>query len=116
MVQDMLPLCLCLQFAFCYFFGFWSQGELDRKSNFPIIYTPTIIPDSSAYTNLLTQSLKMLSFSKSALLLITVFINGIDSNKCYNNSSPIEYFKMMKTSKIQQLVEINDEYHKKTAD
>jgi len=58
----------------------------------------------------------MLSFSKSALLLITVFINGIDSNKCYNNSSPIEYFKMMKTSKIQQLVEINDEYHKKTAE
>jgi len=52
-VQDMLPLCLCLQFAFCYFFGFWSQGELDRKSNFPIIYTPTIIADSSAYTNIL---------------------------------------------------------------
>jgi len=64
-VQDMLPLCLCLQFAFCYFFGFWSQGELDRKSNFPIIYTPTIIPDSSAYAHILSLGLELLQLHYS---------------------------------------------------
>jgi len=69
MVQDMLPLCLCLQFAFCYFFGFWSQGELDRKSNFPIIYTPTIIPDSSAYVYLLSLGLKVLVLGRTLYLL-----------------------------------------------